>query len=347
MTVSISSFLHSISRLDNARYQVKSIADKTRSACDSGILMDVERKIKQAVDCILESDFLGSEKDLSNEGLRIVDANGLFYGTVKFRKGACLVLEGNTGIMFVFPEDAKENDLRVDNTKRVTCSYEKDPDAENAPQYETVDGKAVELIAQSNGRGSKPIKGYIEDDTTLTTWHANGRAASSPTSRDLVTVRVENGSSISIVRLFGGFFEEPEPFYPIRLPDSCKSVGDIPASTIVGRGVPVSSPILYAEYKRWQRKATSKLLHGDTPIKGLCEIIGAKSADDLRQSLVSEMKDQFKIAGLDGTYPFDKNSTEWCMSRSSKTMHLNEARLSWVQNRIADYEKHYRAADHG
>lgn len=53
--------------------------------------------------------------------------------------------------------------------------------------------------------------------------------------------------------------------------------------------------------------------------------------DELKEAC-SEMKRQFKAAGLDVSYPFD---TPMGYSMCNE-MHLNEARISWVKTHLED-----------
>lgn len=64
---------------------------------------------------------------------------------------------------------------------------------------------------------------------------------------------------------------------------------------------------------------------------GLCSNLGDWC--DWDGTLIRQMKNQFADAGLHLTYPFDGVSldTEYLHEASRKTMHLNPARIKWVE----------------
>ena len=117
-----------------------------------------------------------------------------------------------------------------------------------------------------------------------------------------------------------------------------------------------SSPMLSAFYKDWYEWATSGA-PANSPFRrchGLCANMEYwfrkdqyrnhgfdKTDDEIENSVILEMQEQFMDAGLSQIYPFGEQNYDICGSNFRQ--HTDPARLSWVAERIAegvDEEKH-------
>lgn len=99
----------------------------------------------------------------------------------------------------------------------------------------------------------------------------------------------------------------------------------------------VSSPYLLDAYKAWlswaEVGAPEWNEYGFSKVFGMCstfERFGRFPYVDIR----TEMKNQFKQAGLDVIHPF--GFSNYMIRKKNETQHLDPVRLAWVRARIKE-----------
>ena len=112
--------------------------------------------------------------------------------------------------------------------------------------------------------------------------------------------------------------------------------------------ISLSSPMLLLFYKQW--------LEGNTSMRrtenGLClcihhfvrshlmkDVENPRWYADIIDSLLFEMRAQFKDAGIDTCAPFNTGYADYLIEVEDKMCHLNPLRVRWVKDRIEDCQK--------
>ena len=107
------------------------------------------------------------------------------------------------------------------------------------------------------------------------------------------------------------------------------------------RPIPVSSKELYEAYVAWRDQDVNDGSEEATDKKtcGLCFWMDVHSISlkELTPSLRSQFKDQ--VGG--SLFPFNASYSDYVCEISRKVAHLNPARIKWVSDRIAGYEKEH------
>ena len=106
---------------------------------------------------------------------------------------------------------------------------------------------------------------------------------------------------------------------------------------VSNKTIKTSSPLLYNFYCSWIKWAQEG---GDEFLThwGLCNAVVSYCNGSHRG--FDEMQEQFSAAGLNDEYPFGEWEYDYALELD--TMHLDENRLKWVEDRIRDYKENTR-----